>query len=128
MRLTQDMFRDLMLMHFENADTKGRADGLDFNDEINWVTRVTETLLTVYGLGANGGSREKLEAAKGLAALSWYDNFGEICYIGRCVLIEDLTQGFEESHQHINADFWEVIQEAREVAGRSPEAAGDMGL
>jgi len=117
-----------MLMHFENADTKGRADGLDFNDEINWVTRVTETLLTVYGLGANGGSREKLEAAKGLAALSWYDNFGEICYIGRCVLIEDLTQGFEESHQHINADFWEVIQEAREVAGRSPEAAGDMGL
>jgi len=128
MRLTQDMFRDLMLMHFENADTKGRADGLDFNDEINWVTRVTETLLTVYGLGANGGSREKLEAAKGLAALSWYDNFGEICYIGRCVLIEDLTQGFEESHQHINAELWEVIQEAREVAARSPEAAGDLGL
>jgi hypothetical protein len=117
-----------MLMHFENADTQARADGLDFNDEINWVTRVTETLLTVYGLGANGGSREKLEAAKGLAALSWYDNFGEICYIGRCVLIEDLTQGFEESHQHINAELWEVIQEAREVAARSPEAAGDLGL
>jgi len=128
MRLTQDMFRDLMIMHFENEDTKARAEGLDFNDTINWVTRVTEGLLSVYSLGANGGSREKLEAAKGLAALSWYDNFGEICYIGRCVLIEDLTQGFDESHPHISADFWEIIQESREVAARSPEAAGDLGL
>jgi len=130
MKLTRDMFRELMTLHFQAEDTKrkGAPSDLDFNETVNWVTLITEALFSVYSLGAKGGYREEVEAARSLAAMSWFDNFGEVCYVGRLVLIDDLTQGLKESDPHINEDLWRVIQEAREVAETNPEARGEFGV
>jgi hypothetical protein len=59
--------------------------------------------------------------------MSWFDNFGEVCYVGRLVLIEDLTKGVDESAQHVDEYLYSVIEEAREVAQTNPEVRGEFG-
>jgi len=129
MKLTRDMFTELMTLHFQAEDTKGRAAqfDIDFNEEINWVTLITEALFSVYSLGVKGGYREEIAAAEALANMTWFDNFGEVCYMGRLVLIEDLTQGVDESAQHVDEYLYSVIEEAREVAQTNPEVRGEFG-
>jgi len=128
MKLSRDMFHELMRLHFEADDTEGRAAhfDIDFNEEINWVTLITEALFSVYSLGVKGGYREEVAAAEALSRMTWFDNFAEVCYVGRLVLIEDLTRGLDESNAYIDEYLYSVIEEAREVAEENPDVRGQL--
>lgn len=115
--MDRETFREVMKHHFATTKSGGESGKVPENDEISWVTNVTDVMLDVFGLGHRGKHREKVEAARILASMSWFDNYGESIYTTRTRLIYELSTDMDPRSDVIDTQTRKAIETAIEIHG-----------